>query len=139
MKGGVKRANDSTDSSKVVRFADFRWSGVEPREYKDPNDRWRDVTRHPLIGVDEGTPFHLRYFEVQPGGHTTFEQHLHEHVVVAIRGSGEVRLGDRWETVAFGDVVYVAPREPHQFRAADDEPFGFLCIVEAERDRPVAL
>jgi len=24
----------------------------------------------------------------------------------------------------------------HQFRAATDEPLGFLCMVTAERDRP---
>ncbi|MEE9134038.1 MAG: cupin domain-containing protein [Gemmatimonadota bacterium] len=125
--------------SRVLRFADFRWDGVEPRSYKDPDEKWQDVMRHPLIGVNEDTPFHLRYFEIEPGGYTTFERHAHQHVVVAIRGQGEVRLGDSWEPVSFGDIVYVAPNHPHQFRAAGDAPFGFLCIVEAERDRPVAL
>jgi hypothetical protein len=24
----------------------------------------------------------------------------------------------------------------HQFRAGDDEPMGFLCLVPSERDRP---
>ena len=24
----------------------------------------------------------------------------------------------------------------HQFRAADDEPLGFLCLVNTDRDRP---
>jgi quercetin dioxygenase-like cupin family protein len=40
-----------------------------------------------------------------------------------------------------GDVVYVAPNDPHQFRNAEDatEPFGFLCIVNAERDTPLAV
>jgi len=34
-------------------------------------------------------------------------------------------------------VVYIAPGDPHQFRNDEgDEPFGFLCIVNAERDRP---
>jgi quercetin dioxygenase-like cupin family protein len=125
--------------SRVVRFHDFHWIGVEPRNYKSPGDSWRDVTRHPLIGDDQRTPFHVRYFEVGPGGYTTFERHKHQHVVVPIRGRGEVRLGDRWESVGFGDVVYVAPGEPHQFRAVGDEPFGFLCVVDADRDRPVAL
>ena len=41
----------------------------------------------------------------------------------------------------FGDVIYVAPNDPHQFRNPDDatEPFGFLCIVNAERDRPQSV
>jgi hypothetical protein len=38
--------------------------------------------------------------------------------------------------------VYIAAGDPHQFRNAEDaaEPFGFLCMVNAERDapRPVA-
>ncbi len=125
--------------SRILRFGDFRWAGVEPREYKDPDARWRDVVRHVLAGPEEDAPFHVRYFEVGPGGYTTFERHEHEHVVVVFRGRGRVRLGERWEPLGFGDVVYVAPNEPHQFRAGDDEPFGFLCIVSADRDRPNPL
>ena len=43
--------------------------------------------------------------------------------------------------VGFGDVIYVAPDDPHQFRNPQNstEPFGFLCIVNAERDRPVSV
>ena len=37
------------------------------------------------------------------------------------------------------DTVYVAPWTPHQFLAGDDGPFGFFCIVDAERDRPQAV
>jgi quercetin dioxygenase-like cupin family protein len=136
---GRGRGADVDRKSRVVRFAEFRWKGVEPREYKDPDARWRDVVRHVLVGPDEGTPFHVRYFEVGPGGHTTLERHGHEHVVVVLRGRGEVRLGERKEELGFGDVVYVAPDDPHQFRAAGDGPFGFLCIVTADRDRPTAL
>lgn len=123
-----------------MRFAEFSWQGVEPGLYKeDPEARWRAVARQTLIGGAEGTPFHLRYFEVEPGGYTTYERHAHQHVVVALRGKGEVRLGEAWESLSFGDVVYVSPNDPHQFRAAGDEPFGFLCIVAAERDRPTPL
>jgi quercetin dioxygenase-like cupin family protein len=56
-----------------------------------------------------------------------------------MRGSGEVMLGDSWEPVSYGDIVYVAPNESHQFRASGDEPFGFLCIVSAQRDKPTPL
>jgi quercetin dioxygenase-like cupin family protein len=125
--------------SRIFRFRDFRWEGISSVAYKDPDEHWRAVTRQRLVGPDQGTPFHLRYFEVEPGGFTTFERHAHQHVVIAMRGRGEVRLGDGWEPVGYGDVVYVAPNDPHQFRAAGDEPFGFLCIVAAERDRPVPL
>jgi quercetin dioxygenase-like cupin family protein len=59
---------------------------------------------------------------------------------VVLRGVGEVRLGEAVHTVGFGDTVYVSPNEPHQFRnASATEPFGFLCVVDAERDAPVPL
>jgi ribulose-bisphosphate carboxylase large chain len=126
--------------SKVLRFHDHAWSGVPPRPYKDePGGRWSGVTRHPLLGAAEGLPFHVRYFEVRPGGHTSLERHDHQHAVIVIRGRGAVRLGDCWEDLEFGDAVYVAGADPHQFRAAADEPLGFICVVDAERDRPVPL
>ena len=59
--------------------------------------------------------------------------------MVVLRGAGKVRLGETWHDVGFGDVVYVAPDEVHQLRNAGAEPFGFLCVVDSERDRPVAL
>jgi quercetin dioxygenase-like cupin family protein len=127
------------DTGRLIRFGSYGWEGVTPDAYKDPGDSWRAVTRHRLLGSPEGMPFHLRYFEIAPGGYTTFERHEHQHAVIAIRGEGAVRLGDRWESMRFGDVVYVAPHQPHQFRAAGHEPFGFICVVDAERDRPVPL
>ena len=61
------------------------------------------------------------------------------NAVVVLRGCGQVQLGDTVHDLAFGDTVYVAPNEVHQFRNPSEEPFGFLCIVDAERDRPVIL
>jgi quercetin dioxygenase-like cupin family protein len=80
----------------------------------------------------------VRYFEIAPGGHSTLEQHEHEHVVIPIRGRGEAQFGCYIYQVSFGDIVYVAPNDPHQFRNPDTnrEPFGFLCIVNAQRDAP---
>ncbi|UCC82034.1 MAG: cupin domain-containing protein [Gemmatimonadota bacterium] len=132
-------SQDNSSGSRVIRFKDFRWEGIDPVPYKEPGVDWSAVTRQGLVGPDEDAPFHLRYFEIEPGGHTTYERHEHQHVVVVLRGRGEVRLGDRREPVSYGDVVYVAPNEPHQFRATGDEPFGFLCIVTADRDRPRPL
>jgi len=136
---GREKAEGKERVSRILRFRDYRWDSVEPKTYKDPDSRWSNVIRHGLMGADTDAAFHVRYFEVWPGGYTTHERHRHEHVVVAIRGSGEVRLENKWEPIGFGDVVYVSPNAPHQFRAAGDEPFGFLCIVDAERDRPVPI
>jgi quercetin dioxygenase-like cupin family protein len=128
--------------SRVLRFRPgFRWEGVPEAEYKQTADHWRGVTRLALIGGGgEATGFHLRYFEIAPGGFSSHERHRHEHAVVVVRGQGEVRLGDAVHAVSFGDVVYVAPDEPHQFRnPSASEPLGFLCVVDAERDAPILL
>lgn len=129
--------------SKLLRFLPgFAWQGVPLEPYKKDSETWRGMSRRELIGKRGESPrFHLRYFEVEPGGYSTLEKHLHEHVVVVLRGRGEVQIGCRLYPVGWGDVVYVCPDDPHQFRCPPDqpEPFGFLCLVNAERDRPEPL
>jgi quercetin dioxygenase-like cupin family protein len=115
----------------------FVWAGVEVRAYKTEDGTFRDVTRQELTGAEHGQGVSLRYFEVGPGGHTTLERHEHTHVVVPIRGRGSALVDDRVVTPALHDMVFVPSWGWHQFRAADDGPFGFLCSVPVERDRPV--
>ena len=129
--------------SKVIRHnGEYSWTGVDLEPYKATTDSWRGITRRELAGKrGESSRFHVRYFEIAPGGHSTLEQHEHEHVVIPIRGRGVAQFGQYIYQVGFGDVVYVAPRDPHQFRNPEDsdEPFGFLCIVNADRDLPCAV
>lgn len=139
-----KAVGDSSLASKVLSFAEgFNWPAAVRKIYKeDDQSNWRGVTRTSLVdGSDEiPVPFHLRYFEVSPGGFSSREKHAHQHVVVVVRGRGAVLLGEREQSVSFGDVIYVAPWEIHQFRNSDGpEPLGFLCVVPSERDRPVSL
>ncbi len=129
--------------SKVIRrLGAGGWNDIPLEAYKKTTEFWKGITRRELIGKRGETPrFHLRYFEIEPGGYSTLEQHEHEHVVVPIRGEGEVHFGCYIYRVAVGDVVYVAPNDSHQFRNPEDatEPFGVLCIVNAERDLPRAV
>ncbi|MBL4849216.1 MAG: cupin domain-containing protein [Planctomycetes bacterium] len=118
------------------------WEGVTPEAYKVDSETWRGITRQELIGKRGESPrFHVRYFEIAPGGYSTLEKHEHEHVVIPIRGRGEAQFGCYIYNVAPHDVVYVSPGDPHQFRCPEDaeEPFGFMCLVNAERDRPQAV
>jgi quercetin dioxygenase-like cupin family protein len=126
----------------VYRFQPgFRWQDVPVAEYKQTPADWQGVARMVLVGDrGEKTRFEVRYFEIAPGGYSSRERHVHEHAVVVLRGRGQVWLGDIVSDLGFGDTVYVAPNEPHQFRnPSATEPFGFLCIVDAERDRPVRV
>lgn len=146
MKQPAKRstAGDSqVGSSQVLKYQqDYTWQERVRRIYKDESGNWTGVTRTSLVGGSDEipAPFHLRYFEVEAGGFSSLEKHEHQHVVVIVRGQGRVTLGNRDTAVAFGDVVYIAPWEVHQFGNPDGpEPLGFLCVVPAERDRPVPV
>ena len=110
------------------------WPEVELKEYKPGASL--DVTRRTLM---ESKGAQVRYFEVAPGGHTSFEKHEHEHLVVVLRGKGKVRLNSEWQDVELNDTVYVGPMVPHQFLNDSNEPFGILCVVDRERDRPILL
>lgn len=121
----------------VVRFVPpFGWEGIPAREYKPGGTTFRDITRRVLFGSESGLRCELRYFEIAPGGHSTLERHDHEHAVLILRGRGRVLVGREIHGVATHDLVHVPPRTLHQFRATDDEPLGFLCLVNCERDRP---
>lgn len=114
----------------------FRWEAVEVLAYKDAGAApFRDVTRQVLIERPE-LACQLRYFEVEPGGHSTLERHEHVHGVMVLRGRGRCLVGDEVLDLAEHDLVTVPPRTWHQFRAAEDAPLGFLCMVNADRDRP---
>lgn len=126
------------DHNKMYSFQDgFRWKGVRVEKYKAEGDDWSDIIRQVLIGPSrKSMKFHLRYFELGPGGSSSHETHDHEHVVIGIRGKGTARLNGRNTDIKFLDVLYVKPNAPHRFFNPYDEPFGFFCIVNAERDRP---
>lgn len=115
----------------------FNWTHIQPVEYKSDDQSWAGVARRVFTGESGESPnFHVRYFEIEKNGYSTLEQHKHEHVVVVMRGQGHAIVGEKRVELKFGDVLYVAPDEVHQLSNALEEPFGFLCIVNSERDRP---
>jgi len=114
----------------------YRWEGVETRPYKE-DDRalFRSITRQVLFS-DPDMHGELRYFEVAPEGFSTLERHEHMHAVLILRGSGHCLVGDEVRPIATHDLVTVPPMTWHQFRATRGEPLGFLCMVNAARDKP---
>jgi len=129
-----------TDRSKIIRQVDFHWSGIVKKEYKTDGAHFRDIVRHTLLGEaddEKNLGSVLRYFEIEPGGYSSLERHRHPHAVIVVRGRGQVILGDRVEPIGHLDCVYVAPGTFHQFHATENEPLGFLCVVDRERDRPL--
>ncbi len=113
----------------------YRWQSVPLLAYKqDGSAPFKEVTRQVLF-EDAALACQLRYFEVAPGGHTTLERHEHVHAVMVLRGSGRCLIGMQVIELALHDLVHIPPLTWHQFRAAD-AALGFLCMVNAERDRP---
>ena len=115
---------------------DFGWQGVERLDYKPAGRHFRDISRQVLFDGPHGLASQLRYFEISPDGHSTLERHRHPHAVMVLRGRGQALVGAEIFDLAPFDLVEVPPVTWHQFRAAQDEPLGFLCLVDCERDRP---
>lgn len=122
----------------IYRRIESEWDGVAATAYKNEPGTWQDVTRR-VLAEGAATGFEVRYFELAPGGYSSFERHEHEHVVVVVSGAGQVRLGDEWNAIGPLDVVRVASGTPHQFKNESGAPFGILCIVDRDRDKPILL
>jgi len=115
---------------------DYRWEGVERLPYKEEERaRFKSVSRQVLFS-DPDLAGELRYFEVEPGGFTSLERHEHMHGVLILRGRGKCLVGTEVRAVEPHDLVTVPAWTWHQFRATADEPLGFLCMVNAGRDKP---
>jgi mannose-6-phosphate isomerase-like protein (cupin superfamily) len=115
---------------------DYRWEGVEELPYKE-DDRalFKSITRQVLFS-DPDMQGELRYFEMAPGGFSTLERHEHMHAVLILRGRGHCLVGGEVKSIETRDLVTVPPMTWHQFRATKGEPLGFLCMVNATRDKP---
>lgn len=85
-----------------------------------------------LIGPEDNAPnFHMRHFEVTPGGHTPNHHHDFEHEVLILKGEGIIKSEQGDRSFKTGDVIYVAPNENHQFTNPSPTPLEFICLVPA--------
>jgi quercetin dioxygenase-like cupin family protein len=126
---------DETDRLRTF-LGDFQWQGVDRLAYKEEGSApFKDITRQVLF-TDPHLRSELRYFEMRAGGYSTLERHEHMHAVMILRGHGHCLLGREVVAVKPHDLVSIPPMTWHQFRATHGEPFGFLCMVNAERDKP---
>ncbi len=88
-----------------------------------------------LVGPADGAPnFHMRHFEVAPGGFTPHHQHDYEHEILILKGAGVAHSEQGERTFAAGDVIWVPANERHQFRNPGPAPLEFICLIPAPRD-----
>jgi len=96
----------------------------------------RGASMRMLIGPKDGAQkFYLRYFHIEPGGVIPLHSHPFEHEVLVLPGKGQVTLGKDVYAVGQLDVIWVPPDVEHEFRAADSEPFEFVCAIPADARR----
>ncbi len=115
---------------------DYRWADVKHLPYKEEGSAPFKAISRQVLFAEEKLGCELRYFEMAAGGHSTLERHEHVHAVMILRGRGRCLLGDEVREIGPHDLVTIPSWTWHQFRATEGEPLGFLCMVNADRDRP---
>jgi len=120
----------------IVKYSgDYKWDDVSVLSYKETGTNFKSITRQVLCEGLGDVPCQLRYFEVLAGGYSSLERHEHVHVVMILRGAGQVLLGDQIHSITEKDVITIPPLTWHQFQANGKSPLGFLCLVNVERDK----
>jgi quercetin dioxygenase-like cupin family protein len=115
---------------------DYRWDGVAHLPYKDDGAAPFKAISRQVLFAESALGCELRYFEMDAGGFSTLERHEHMHAVMILRGHGLCLVGEEVRAVEPFDLVTIPAWTWHQFRATAGEPFGFLCMVNAQRDKP---
>ncbi|MCJ7657718.1 MAG: hypothetical protein MUO67_01065, partial [Anaerolineales bacterium] len=84
----------------------YEWEGIKSERYG--GNEFVGVVKQVLIGREDGAPnFVIRYFRIEPGGHSRLESHPHDHGVVILHGKAKVQLNDEFRELEPLDVVYV--------------------------------
>ena len=117
------------------------WQNRQAIAYKtDQTLSHQNASKVELLGQqNEDIAFSLRYFELQPGGYTSLEQHQHTHTVIGAKGIGELQMGNTLNILKAHDIAYIPGHMAHQLRNHSEQPFGFYCIVDRRRDRPTHI
>jgi quercetin dioxygenase-like cupin family protein len=103
------------------------WEGVPVLSYGP--ERPGVTVRRFISRRDRSNNLEVRYFELEPGAVSNFEDHNYEHAVLVLRGHGTLHLDGVDHPIQFGDAIFVGADAIHQFRAASDDTLGFMCAV----------
>ncbi|MEE9220803.1 MAG: cupin domain-containing protein [candidate division NC10 bacterium] len=121
-----------TVHKQIGKDGNFEWEGIEIEPYQGGGAS-EGSCRHVIIGPTDGAQnFAMRYFEIPPGGQSSFEHHLHDQGIMIMKGRARVLLGWEIHEIGPGDVIYIPQHEQHQFESISDEPLGFLCVIPSK-------
>ena len=121
----MDKTTDWRNSVRIVRGA-----AVE-REMRDPAGIGR-ATAAQFSGGGTGNVW-IGTVTLAPNAATGAHHHAHHEVLIQVmRGTAEIRWGDRLEfacTIGQGDFAYFVPHVPHQERnPSESEPVDFLVV-----------
>ncbi len=117
-------------------FKEFEWDSIPKVKYKNNGIKEfsANVMRQNFISAASGVDFELRYFECQKDGFTNLEKHKYVYIVIIARGTGKVLIKNKIYHANKFDLFVIPEIVAHQLINMDQEPFGFFCIVNKERD-----
>ena len=94
-------------------------------------DGAQNVSVRVIFGPDDKAPtFAMRIFEMEASGHTPYHTHPFEHEVVVLSGQIAVVTEKGPKPLNIGDMLLVAPNEPHQFKnLSATQKASFMCLV----------
>jgi quercetin dioxygenase-like cupin family protein len=105
-------------------------AGIDPvSEHGGTVTSWFMYPKESLREATEGSYLEfVNEFQLEPG--VSIEPHLHNshEFYYVLRGGGTMRVGDDERFMNPGDLVHIAPDEPHSLRAGAD---GVRCFAFA--------
>lgn len=109
--------------SKVFRYDTVKNEEVTTEGASKAKIRW-------LITKEMGAKnFAMRVFEIEPNGYTPLHTHPWEHEVFILEGEGQLFDGTKTAPLKAGDVTFVPPNEPHQFKNSSKSLLKFICLI----------
>ncbi|MGH3111082.1 MAG: cupin domain-containing protein [Gaiellaceae bacterium] len=103
---------------------------VEPLPVEGIEEATAGLTIRRLISeVDGATEFTMDVFEIEPDGHSAFHDHPWEHQIFVLSGEGTLVGSEGPIPFKQGDVIFIAPDEPHQFVNDGEVLVEFVCLI----------
>jgi quercetin dioxygenase-like cupin family protein len=103
---------------------------IEPLPVEGIEEATEGLTiRRVISEVDGATEFTMDVFEIEPGGHSAVHEHDWEHQIFVLSGEGTLVGVDGPVPFKQGDVIYIAPGEPHQIVNDGDALVEFVCLI----------
>ncbi len=92
---------------------------------------FKGMTANWLWTAEDGMEhFAMRLMEFEPGGHTSYHDHIEEHEFYFLEGKAIFVDSDSNETrLSPGDTLYCAPNESHQIRNGGTTKMKMICTI----------